>query len=303
MIDPARLLAFPIPEVRQRLRWQDAALYALSLGCGQDPLDAQDLRFVQEGPAMRALPMMAVVLGYPGFWLGDPATGVDALRLVHGEQAMALHAPLPVEGEVIGRSRVTGLVDRGAGKGAILYVERVIEDAATGAALATLLQTVVLRGDGGFAQGQAVASGPVRPPAPMPDGPPAIVLDLPTRPEAALLYRLNGDHNPLHSDPGVAAAAGFPRPILHGLATFGVVGRALLRAVCGGDPARFGAMECRFSAPVFPGETIRTEIWPDGQGGAAFRARAAERDVVVVGNGLFRPAPMAMPAPSRDQAA
>lgn len=284
-IEYEKLLNFGIPEVRQTLRWQDSALYALSLGCGTDPLDADDLRFVTEGPAMRALPTMAVVLGYPGFWLRDPRTGVDAVRLVHGEQSVELHAPLPAEGEVIGRSRVTGIVDRGEGKGALLYSERVIEDAATGAKLATLEQTTFLRGDGGFGG----PSGPVKKPAPEPEGAPDLVLDLPTRPEAALLYRLNGDHNPLHSTPVVAAKAGFPRPILHGLATFGVVGRALLRGVCGGDPARFGRMECRFSAPVFPGETIRTEIWPDADG-AAFRARVVERDVVVVGNGRFRAA-------------
>jgi len=279
-IEYDKLLAFPIPEIRQRLRWQDSALYALSLGCGQDPMDEEDLRFVAEGPAMRALPSMAVVLGYPGFWLRDPATGVDALRLVHGEQAVTLHAPLPVESEVIGRSRVTGLVDRGAGKGALLYSERVILDAVTGEALATLEQTTFLRGDGGFGGPQ----GPVRQPAPEPEGAPDIVVELPTRPEAALLYRLNGDHNPLHSDPGVAAKAGFPRPILHGLATFGVVGRALLRAVCDNDPARFGRMACRFSAPVFPGETIVTEIWtrPDG---AFFRAGIPERQAKVVSNG------------------
>jgi acyl dehydratase len=222
------------------------------------------------------------VLGYPGFWLADPATGVDALRLVHGEQAVELHAPLPVAGEVIGRSRVTGIVDRGAGKGALLYTERVILDAMTGATLATVGQTTFLRGDGGFGG----PSGPVRKPAPEPEGAPAIVLDLPTRPEMALLYRLNGDHNPLHSDPAVAAQAGFPRPILHGLATFGVVGRALLQAVCGGDPARFGRMQCRFSAPVYPGETIRTEIWPVADG-FAFRARVVERDTVVVSNGAL----------------
>ena len=277
------LLDFPIPEVRQRLRWQDTALYALSLGCGQDPMDEGDLRFVTEGPAMRALPSMAVVLGYPGFWLRDPRTGVDAVRLVHGEQAVEIHAALPVEGEVIGRSRVTGLVDRGEGKGALLYSERVILDAATGAKLATLEQTTFLRGDGGFGG----PSGPVRKAAPEPEGAPDLILDLPTRPETALLYRLNGDHNPLHSDPAVAAKAGFPRPILHGLATFGVVGRALLRGAYDGDPARFGRMECRFSAPVFPGETIRTEIWRL-RDGAAFRARAVERDVVVVGNGRLR---------------
>jgi acyl dehydratase len=176
---------------------------------------------------------------------------------------------------------VTGIVDRGEGKGALLYSERVILDAATNEKLATLEQTTVLRGDGGFGG----PAGPVKKPAPEPEGAAPITLDLATRPEMALLYRLNGDHNPLHSDPSVAAKAGFPRPILHGLATFGVVGRALLRAMCGGDPARFGRMECRFSAPVFPGETIRTEIWPQ-EGGAAFRARVVERDVVVVGNGI-----------------
>lgn len=277
------LMNYPIPEVRQRLRWQDSALYALSLGCGQDPMDADDLRFVTEGPAMRALPTMAVVLGYPGFWLADPATGVDALRLVHGEQAVEIHAPLPVDGALVGRSRVTGIVDRGEGKGALLYSERVILDAVTGAKLATLEQTTFLRGDGGYGG----PNGPVKKPAPEPEGAPAIVLDLPTRPEIALLYRLNGDNNPLHSDPAVAAKAGFPRPILHGLATFGVVGRALLKAVCGNDPARFGRMQCRFSAPVYPGETIRTEIWP-GLAGAAFRARVVERDVAVVGNGWLQ---------------
>jgi acyl dehydratase len=277
------LMHFPIPEIRQRLRWQDSALYALSLGCAQDPMDGAELRFVTEGPAMQALPTMAVVLGYPGFWLGDPATGVDAVRLVHGEQAVEIHAPLPLEGELIGRSRVTGLVDRGEGKGALIYSERVILDAATGAKLATVEQTTFLRGDGGYGG----PSGPVRKAAPEPEGPPSLVIDLPTRPEMALLYRLNGDHNPLHSDPAVAAKAGFPSPILHGLATFGVVGRALLKAVCGNDPTRFGRMQCRFSAPVFPGETIRTEIWPDSAG-AAFRARVLGRDVQVVSNGWLR---------------
>ncbi len=274
------LLNFPIPEIRQVLRWQDTALYALSLGVGQDPMDEADLRFVTEGAAMQALPTIPVVLGYPGFWLADPATGVDAVRLVAGEQSVELHAPLPVEGAIIGRSRVTGLVDRGAGKGALLYVSRDVIDAATGRTLATVDQTIFLRGDGGFGG----PTGPVKKPAPEAEGPPAITLDLPTRPEMALLYRLNGDHNPLHSSPGLAAKAGFPRPILHGLGTFGVVGRALLRAVCGGDPARFGRMECRFSSPVFPGETIRTEIWPDATG-AAFRGRVMERDVVVISNG------------------
>lgn len=279
-IDYETLLNFPIPEKRQVVRWQDTALYALSLGVGQDPMDLDGLRHVTEGAAMRALPTMPVVLGYPGFWQADPATGIDAVRLVAGEQSVEIHAPLPVEGEIIGRSRVTGLVDRGAGKGALLYTAREVIDAATGTKLATVEQTAFLRGDGGFGG----PAGPVRKPAPEPEGAPGITLDLPTRPEMALLYRLNGDHNPLHSDPGLAAKAGFPRPILHGLGTFGVVGRALLQTVCGGDGARFGKMECRFSAPVYPGETIRTEIWLQ-KDGAAFRARVVERDIVVISNG------------------
>ncbi|NKE44562.1 3-alpha,7-alpha,12-alpha-trihydroxy-5-beta-cholest-24-enoyl-CoA hydratase [Roseomonas frigidaquae] len=282
-IDYQTLLSFPIPEIRQALRWQDSALYALSLGVGQDPMDSAALRYVTEGADMRALPTMAVVLGYPGFWLADPATGVDAVKLVAGEQAVELFAPLPTSGTIVGRSRVTGLVDRGAGKGALLYTARDILDEATGQKLATVENTTFLRGDGGFGG----PDGPVKRLAAEPGSAPEITLDLPTRPEMALIYRLNGDHNPLHSDPALAAKAGFPRPILHGLGTFGVVGRALLASICDHDPNRFGRMECRFSAPVFPGETIRTEIWRTPEG-AAFRARVVERDITVISHGAFR---------------
>lgn len=284
-IEYERLLNYPIPEVRQRLSRKDTILYALSVGLGQDPLDEAQLGFLWER-RLSALPTMAVVLGYPGFWLRNPDTGVDAVRLVHGEQRLVLHRPLPVEGEVLGVSRVTGLVDRGVGKGALLYTAREVTEAATGERLATLEQTTFLRGDGGFGG----PSGPVRRPHPEPERGPDLSLDLRTRPEQALLYRLNGDDNPLHLDPDTARRAGFDRPILHGLCTFGVVGHALLRALCGYDPARFGEMELRFSAPVFPGETIRTEIWREADGGAAFRARAVERDKAVVSNGRFRPA-------------
>ncbi len=281
-LDPQRLLAWPVPEIRQALTAKDTILYALSVGIGHEPLDPQALRFLDERQLV-ALPSMAVVLGYPGFWLGDPATGVDALRLVHGEQGLTIHKPLPATGDILGRTRVAGLVDRGAGKGALLYSERAVIDAASGQTLATLTSTTFLRGDGGFGG----ESGPVKAPHPQPDRAPDLMLDLTTRPEQALLYRLNGDDNPLHMDPGFAARAGFERPILHGLCTFGVVCHALVRALCGGDPARFGAMDLRFSAPVFPGETIRTEIWHE-EGGGAFAARVLERDKAVVSNGRFR---------------
>lgn len=276
------LLNFPIPDVRQTVTPRDAMFYALSIGLGQDPMDRAELDFVYE-KRLKVVPAMAVVLAHPGFWLADPRTGVDAVRLVHGEQTLTLHKPLPVEGEVIGRTRVTGLVDRGAGKGALLYSDREVVDAATAETLATLGQTTFLRGDGGFGG----PTGPVKQPHPEPDRAPDFAVDLATRPEQALYYRLNADMNPLHSDPDVAEKAGFPRPILHGLCTFGVVCHALLRALCGYDPARFGQMDLRFSSPVFPGETIRTEVWNE-PGGASFRARVTERDKVVVSNGRFR---------------
>lgn len=279
-IDHETLLNFPIPTIRQTLRWQDTALYNFSIGLGQDPMDTAQLDFVYE-PRLRAMPSMAVVLGYPGFWIRDPGTGVDWVKVVHGEQSLILHQPLPVEGELTGISRVTGIVDRGAGKGAMVYSSREVRDAA-GTLLATLEMTTFARGDGGYGG----PAGPVKAPHPEPEGAPDITVDLPTRPEAAIVYRLNGDFNPLHIDPDIARAAGFERPILHGLCTFGVVCHALMRTLCDYDPARFGRMDLRFSSPVYPGETIRTEIWRQ-PGGAAFRARVVERDKVVVSNGRF----------------
>ncbi|MBR0655539.1 MaoC family dehydratase [Plastoroseomonas arctica] len=279
-IDHQTLLNFPIPTIRQTLRWQDTALYNFSIGLGQDPMDKAQLDFLYE-PRLKAMPSMAVVLGYPGFWIRDPGTGVDWVKVVHGEQSLILHQPLPVEGELTGVSRVTGVVDRGPGKGAMVYSSREVRDAA-GTLLATLEMTTFARGDGGFGG----PSGPIKPPHPEPEGAPDLTLDLPTRPEAALVYRLNGDHNPLHIDPDIARAAGFERPILHGLCTFGVVCHALMRTLCDYEPARFGRMDLRFSSPVYPGETIRTEIWKQ-PGGAAFRARVVERDKIVVSNGRF----------------
>jgi acyl dehydratase len=277
-----KLINYPIPEVRQRLRWQDVALYNFSIGLGQDPMDEKQLDFVYE-PRLKVMPSMPVVLGSPGFWSRNPDTGIDWVKIVHGEQGLTLHKPLPTEGEIIGRSRITGIVDRGAGKGALMYSEREVVDAATGERLATLTSTSFLRGDGGFGG----PAGPVQQPHPEPERAPDVTLELATRPEQALVYRLNSDLNPLHIDPQVASAAGFPRPILHGLCTFGTVCHALLRSLCDYDTTRFGQMNLRFSSPVYPGETIRTEIWHEA-GGAAFRARVVERDKVVVSNGLFR---------------
>lgn len=277
--DPEVLRAHPIPVAEQRLTARDCILYALSLGIGHDPLDPSDLRFVYETDLL-AHPMMANVLGYPGFWLKHPGTGVTWRQLLHGEQRVTLHRPLPTQGELIGRTEVTAVIDKGPSKGAFIHSERRVTLAGSGEPLCSIQQNAVCRADGGQGGfGSAPAYG-----GPLPDRAPDATCDLPTLPQAALLYRLNGDENPLHADPAVAAEAGFERPILHGLCTFGVVGHALLRTVCGGDPARFGAMAARFSAPVYPGETLRSEIWREA-GHITFRARAVERDLVVLTNG------------------
>lgn len=278
-LDYDKLKAWPFPDLEQTYSERDTILYALGVGCGHDPVDPADLRFVYED-GLLALPSMAVVLGTPGFWLKDPETGVDWRKVLHGEQGMILHRPLPVAATVIGRTRVTEIVDKGPGKGALLYSERDVLDKATGELLATLTSTTFMRGEGGFGG----PTGPTPEPHPIPERQPDLAIDLPTLKQAALIYRLSGDYNPLHADPSVARAVGFERPILHGLATFGVAGRAVLRACCDGGPARLKSLQVRFSAPVYPGESIRTEMWFAGSE-VSFRCKVVERDTVVLNNG------------------
>jgi acyl dehydratase len=270
---------------RQSYTHRDTALYALGVGLAADPLDEAELPFVYEGVdgrGMRALPTLANVLGHPGFWARESDTGIDWHRLLHAEQAFALHRPLPTEANVEGRTRVTALWDKGAGKGALMQTVRDIVDTASGEALATVTQLTILRGDGGFGEGASPGAPP--PPHALPERAPDAVCDLPTLPRAALIYRLSGDLNPLHADPAVARSAGFERPILHGLCTLGVAGHAVLKTVLDYDPTRFAAMRVRFTAPVLPGDTLRTELWVDGDT-VSLRTTALERAVVVLGNG------------------
>ena len=283
MIDYHVLKNWPFEPVRQTYRAKDAALYSLGIGYGCDPLDEDDLAYVLDRD-LRVPPTFANVLGHPGFWARNPATGIDATRLLHGEQTLRLHKPLEPAGTVVGVSRVLGVTDRGPGKGALLLIERRITDEGTGELLATIEQLNVLRGDGGFSADGQPSDPPPDAPRPVPDRPPDHRLDLPTRPETALIYRLSGDDNPLHADPAAARAAGYERPILHGLATFGIAGRAVLKALCANRPERLGALRARFTAPVYPGDTIRTEMWREGDA-VRFRASALERGVIVLDRG------------------
>ena len=276
-LDPVTLRNWRFADVAQSYTDRDTLLYALSLGLGADPLDRGELPFVLE-PGLVAVPTMGSVLCTLGAWTADPRTGVTRSHVVHGEQRMTFHAPLPAAGTVRGRARVLGVEDKG--KGALLHVERLLSDEATGEPLLTVVQTSFCRADGGFGEGW----GPAQPLHAIPDRPADAELSLPTLPAAALLYRLNGDRNPLHADPDAAVRAGFPRPILHGLCTYGMAAYALLRSLLGLDPARLHAFDARFSAVVYPGETLSFEFWRDGAV-VSFRGFVRERDAKVLDNG------------------
>ncbi len=274
-----KLMALDIPPVEQTYGPKDCMLYALGIGLGHDPMNEDELPFVYE-KNLKVLPTMAAVLGYVGFWARDRDTGIDWVKMVNGEQGITLHRPLAGQGTVIGNQRIVEVIDKGAGKGALVLTEREVTDKASGALIATVTQTSFCRADGGF-------GGPPRQsaePHPIPTHSPDAVCDLSTRPEAALIYRLSADRNPLHAEPAAAKQAGYPRPIMHGLGNFGIAGHAILKTMCGYDPTRLASFACRFSAPVFPGETIRTEMWCDGAV-VSFRSRVVERDVIAINNG------------------
>lgn len=273
------LIDWPFDGVTQEYDVWDTIRYALSVGIGRDPTDARQLRFTLEDD-LHAFPTMALVLASPGFWPQDPDTGIDWKAVLHVAESLAIHRPLPPAGRLSARTRVTDIVDRGAGRGALIRTVRDIFDGYSGDRLATETTDFLCRGDGG-------CGGPGTPlpkPHPVPDRAPDAALALETLPQQALLYRLNGDHNPLHADPEVASAAGFDRPILHGRCTLGHAAYAVLRVMADSDPERVKGVQVRFTAPVFPGETLRTEMWREADT-VAFRTVAEERDIVVLSNG------------------
>ena len=278
-----RLLQYKIPEIEHMLTARDTMLYALGVGLGANPVDEKQLRFVYEKNLL-ALPTMAVILAAPHAWMKKTDTGFGA-KSVHGEQTFTIHKPLPVEGMLVGVPKLVSVIDKGVengtNRGAVIATERKVYEKKSGDLISTLVSTSFCRGDGGFGG----PTGPSRQPHAIPETAPAFICDLPTLPQAALIYRLSGDYNPLHSDPAHAQKVGFPRPILHGLCTLGVAGHALLKTLCDYDSSRFKSMEVRFSSPVYPGETLRTEMWKNGNV-VSFRCVVAARDnKVVLNNG------------------
>ena len=267
----------------------DALLYALGVGAGAvDP--AFELELTTENSTdhpQRVLPTIAAVVSRPRGPEGASAGGqplaqvgsFDPAMLVHGEQAIELFGPLPVPGRVRTTSRIAGVYDKGSG--AVVVIESDSVDPATGGSMFRARTSLFIRGEGGFGGDRGPSTAPE-----IPSREPDRVVTYATRPDQALLYRLSGDHNPLHSDPAFAKRAGFDRPILHGLCTYGFTGRALLHTLCESDPARFGSMEARFSAPVYPGDTLRVSMWSDDNG-ALFRTET-DRGVVALDRGRFR---------------
>jgi acyl dehydratase len=286
MIDYHAVKNWDFGDIRHTFTQRDAMLYALGIGIGFDPLHAGQLRFVYEKD-LQTVPTMGSVLGTPGFWWRDARTGADWVKIVHGEQHLRVLKPLPTSGTLRARNRVLSITDKGAGKGAIAVIVRELYDDASGELLVEARNVTFLRGDGGFSQQSGVSDSPPAALPAVPEREPDIELELPSLSHQALLYRLNGDYNVLHADPDVARAAGFPRPILHGLCTYGMAAHAVLKAVCDYDARRLRSVAVRFTAPVFPGETIRFQLWREGAQTLHLRARADARDVTVLNNGVI----------------
>jgi acyl dehydratase len=268
---------------------KDVMLYALGIGLGRDPMNETELPFVYEKD-LKVVPTAATVLASGVSRAARAAAPVEQkpghrqsqinfLMVVHGEQKVELHKPLPTYGTFTAESRTIGAFDKGKDKGAVIYNETVWTDE-KGEKVATLTGSTFARGDGGFGGPTEGAPEPHQVPTRAPDQ----SVDIETRPDQALIYRLNGDRNPLHSDPDIAKRAGFPRPILHGLCTYGITCRAVLQAITGYDPDQIASHEARFSAPVFPGDTITVDLWKDGSV-ISFEARVKERNATVIKNG------------------
>ncbi|WP_409182008.1 MaoC/PaaZ C-terminal domain-containing protein [Amycolatopsis sp. VS8301801F10] len=271
-IDPAVAIGADLGEVAFAWTPSDVLLYHLAVGAGADPVAERELRYTYERD-LRVLPTFATVAAnlrtFTPPALKFPGVDIDLAKVLHGKQEIELHRPIPVEGKGLARTRIADVFDKG--KAAVLVQETEVADE-SGAPLWTARSSIFARGEGGFG-GERGPSDKIEWPETEPD----LVLDVPTLPQQALLYRLCGDRNPLHADPAFAKAAGFDRPILHGLCTYGVVAKAVVDAVLDGDPERVSAFGTKFAGVVFPGENLRVRVWRE-TGRLLVTTTAPERD-------------------------
>ena len=272
------LMATSVEDIHLSYGDTETMLYAQSIGLGRDPLNQKELPYVfEQGRMLRTVPSMASVLVPDMF---PPDLGWDLTQVLHAEQRLHLHRPLPAAADLLVNKRVTDVFDRGPKRGAMILFEANGRLAKDDTAVFSLGMTVIARGDGGF--GGIAGSAP--PPHRAPRRDPDLRCESGTRIDQALLFRLNGDRNPLHADPSTATAAGFHVPILHGLCTYGIACHAILQTICDYDYTLIEEFDARFSSPVLPGDTIRTDMWQDGNI-VSFRCMAKERDIIVLRNG------------------
>lgn len=283
-LNTEKLLSYPIPQTRDDYDPRDVIIYALGVGAGlTSEIDETSLVFERN---LQVLPTMALVLGTPGFWAMDPGSGLDWLSILHGEQRLKIHAPLEPVGTLIGTTKVTDLADKGPGKPALIRARKEVRTL-SGVLVAETSEIWFVQGAGGFGGERSL---PAEPQSQIPDRDPDFAISLPTCLAQAAIYRLSGDRNPLHIDPDTAASVGFDRPILHGLGTMGIVSRALVHAACGGVASSLCEMNVRFTAPVYPGDTINTHIWKDGDT-LHFRAYRNGFEQCVIDNGFAKISP------------
>lgn len=279
-MDVERLMTHRFEPVRHNVSAGDCMLYALGLGIGRDPLDPAQLRYVYED-GLGVFPTMACVIAHPGQWMRAPELDIDVTKLLHAGQSLEMHRPLRPQTGYIGEYAVLGVTDKGAEKGALMYFRKLLREEA-GEIVATVTSTYLLRGDGGCG-GTGYAPDPA-PALAAEAGQPLADIIQPTLPQAALIYRLSGDRNPLHADPAVAAKAGFRQPILQGLCAYGMAARAVLDTSGEADANRLRRFELRFASPVLPGETLTTRAWRRGEE-IGFETHAQDRGAAVLRQG------------------
>ena len=279
-IDQASLLATAVSDEPLSYDEQDCMLYALSIGFGSDPLDRRELPYVFEGAALRTVPTMASTLMSSAFISG---CGWDYGLTLQSAEHLQLYRPLPPVAKLLANRRVRAVDDLGSGVGARIVLESELRLASDDTVLCSLSRTIIARGDGGFdaSGGSAGATESVHR---VPDREADLTCRLPTRGDQALLYRLVDDLNPLHADLALARRAGFEQPVLNERCVFGIACHAVLQTICDYDFTLISSFGARFTAPVYPGDVLTTEMWQDGDV-VSFRCRVDARDMIVLDDG------------------